>query len=488
LTTKFAPQGFWLQIASGAAQVGDSFLIRPTRNAARDIGMAVSDPRDVALAQGFRTATAVTNSGTGAISGGSVVKTNAPLSAPVALKYEAASNSLTGFPVGSSVLVGTTTYSIASEAQRVPYVAGYNYSFGGTGFTLTGAPSNGDVFIVNPPPGAPTAGNGGLTALFGTPVAAPPAATGSVAPATATSPFRVMAGSNDKFDIAVDGASAVTITLPEGNYTPAALAAEMQVRINAAVALPGVTVTVDVADQLVVTSLNGAGSVALSATSPNLGSGIVAAGAATSTSSMPAAPLTLTYRQADSAAGLPARLTGFPAGTTVTVTLPNGSAREYAINSADGFTDAAAFADHVEFSDGATIEFNGMRFVSSGNPANGDSFTIGPNTSATGDNRNVLAIGAMQLANGLGDGTASFQSAYSRMVSLVGNKTREVDVTLTAQENLVTQGQTAMQSISGVNLDEEAANLMRYQQAYQAAAKMLDMSNKLFDLITGLGR
>jgi flagellar hook-associated protein 1 FlgK len=380
LNSKFSPQGFWLEIDSGAAMVGDSFLIRPTRNAARDISLAVTDPRDLALAQGFRTAAVVTNGGTGKISAGSVVRTDVPLSAPVALAYEASSNSLTGFPVGSTVIVGSTTYTINSAAQRVPFVAGANYSFGGTGFMLAGAPNDADTFVVNPPPAASAPGGA------------------------------------------------------------------------------------------------------------NTGAGTIAAGIVNSASSTPAELVTLNYRQADVGTGLPARLTGFPAGSTVTVRLPNGSTSEYSMNSADGFSDAAAFADFIPFTDGATIEFNGMRFVVSGNPVDGDKFTIGPNTAATGDNRNVLAISALQLANGLGDGTATYQSAYSAMVSLIGNKTRETEVTLTAQENLVKQGNEAMQSVSGVNLDEEAANLMKYQQAYQAAAKMLDLSNKLFDLITGLGR
>ncbi|MDO8933948.1 MAG: flagellar basal body rod C-terminal domain-containing protein, partial [Rhodocyclaceae bacterium] len=149
---------------------------------------------------------------------------------------------------------------------------------------------------------------------------------------------------------------------------------------------------------------------------------------------------------------------------------------------------AANFGDYVDFTSGATISFNGMSFTLSGNPADGDSFTLGPNTSGTGDSRNMEAIGALQSANTLADGTATYQSSYSAMVSMIGNKAREVETTYTAQENLQTQAQTAVNSASGVNLDEEAANLIRYQQAYQASAKILDVSGKLFDLITSLGR
>lgn len=490
LASQFAPQGFSLAIGSGTVATGDSFLIRPTRNAARDMALAVSDPRDVALAMGFRTAASVTNGGTGSISAGSVTQTNAVLSAPVKLTLEDVGGvkSLTGFPVGSAVTLGSTVYNISSTTQRVPYVADGNYSFGGTAFKLSGVPANGDVFIVNPSPGTTTAGNGGLAALFGGAIAASQPAVGTVAPATVTTAFTVVTGSNDTFNVSVDGGAALTVTLTAGSYTPAALAAEVQARINAA-SVPDVTVSVNGANQLsVLSNLGGLGTVAFSASSPNLGTGVVAAGTVAASSSMPAAPISLTYRQADTATGLPARLTGFPVGSTVMVTEANGTAREYTMNSADGFSDVAASSDHIPFTSGATISFNGMSFVIAGAPADGDSFTVGPNTSATGDNRNVLAIGALQLKNSLAEGTATYQSSYSTMVAVVGNKTREVEVTLTAQEKLVTQGETAVQSISGVNLDEEAANLMRFQQAYQAAAKMLDMSNKLFELITSLGR
>jgi flagellar hook-associated protein 1 FlgK len=482
-----APQGFSLSLNAGAASVGDSFLIRPTRYAARDLTVNITDPRAIALAQGFATAATATNAGTATITSGTVTKTNAPLSAPVKLTYDAASNSLVGFPVGSSVLIGSTAYKITSDSQRVPYSPGYNISFGGVGFTLSGTPSDGDSFIVNPPPGAVTAGNNGAAALFGTPVSAGPSATGSLVPATGSTPINIVAGANDKFSISVDGGTATTVTLPPGSYTASALAAQLQTQINTAVAAQGssVAVTLTGTNQLVVTSANGAGSVALSQASPNLGTGVVAAGQVTVTNSLPAAPITLTYHQATTT-GLPVRLTGFPAGSTVTVVNPDGSAKEYQMNTADGFSDPANFSDYVDYTSGSTISVNGMSFSISGAPADGDTFTLAPNSSGTGDNRNVLAMSALQSTNTMADGTATYQTSYAAIVSMVGNKAREIDTTQTAQQNLVTQAQTAVDSASGVNLDEEAANLIRYQQAYQASAKILDISGKLFDLITNL--
>jgi len=74
------------------------------------------------------------------------------------------------------------------------------------------------------------------------------------------------------------------------------------------------------------------------------------------------------------------------------------------------------------------------------------------------------------------------------LVSEVGNKTNEITVESEAQAAVVSQTQQAQQAFSGVNLDEEAANLTRYQQAYQAAAQMITISNTLFQtLLTAMG-
>src|SRR6266581_2038402 len=85
------------------------------------------------------------------------------------------------------------------------------------------------------------------------------------------------------------------------------------------------------------------------------------------------------------------------------------------------------------------------------------------------------------------NGTVTFQSAYAQLVSTVGNKTRELQVTSAAQATVLTQAQQAQQADSGVNLDEEAANLLRYQQAYQAAGKVMQIASTLFDTLLQLG-
>ncbi len=140
-------------------------------------------------------------------------------------------------------------------------------------------------------------------------------------------------------------------------------------------------------------------------------------------------------------------------------------------------------ATNQAYAEGADISFNGYTFQISGSPAAGDIFTIAPNLNGSADNRNALLLGALQTKNTVENGTASYQSAYGQLVSQIGNKTRELEVTSKSQANFLTQIENTIQSTSGVNLDEEAANLMRFQQAYQAASKIIEMSNTLFDSI-----
>ncbi|SEN32048.1 flagellar hook-associated protein FlgK [Nitrosomonas marina] len=139
------------------------------------------------------------------------------------------------------------------------------------------------------------------------------------------------------------------------------------------------------------------------------------------------------------------------------------------------------------FTEGADISFNGWTVQINGQPASGDVFTIKPNLNGSADNRNALQLAGLQTQNTMAGGTASFQEAYGQMVSMVGNKTRELEVTSKAQSNLVTQTEQSIQAISGVNLDEEAANLLRYQHAFQASSKVIEISGTLFDSILRIG-
>jgi flagellar hook-associated protein 1 FlgK len=140
------------------------------------------------------------------------------------------------------------------------------------------------------------------------------------------------------------------------------------------------------------------------------------------------------------------------------------------------------------YTPGDDISFNGWTVKITGAPVAGDVFAVGSNTNATADGRNGLLLAGLQTKNTMSGGTTSYQGAYSQIVSDIGNKTRELEVTSKAQASMVEQTLQTQQSLSGVNMDEEAANLIRYQRAYQAAGKALQIANTMFDTILELGR
>ncbi len=106
-------------------------------------------------------------------------------------------------------------------------------------------------------------------------------------------------------------------------------------------------------------------------------------------------------------------------------------------------------------------------------------------SASSGDNSNALALEDLQKQNRVG-GTATFSQAYASLVGEVGNRTNIVQVNLDAQQGLSDQLTSVQQSQSGVNLDEEAANLIRYQQYYQANAKVIQTGTTILDTLLNL--
>lgn len=109
-----------------------------------------------------------------------------------------------------------------------------------------------------------------------------------------------------------------------------------------------------------------------------------------------------------------------------------------------------------------------------------------------GDNSNGLKLAQLQDAGSVrlvgSNSTRSYTQAFALMVSAVGAKTNELMITSQADATSLESATTAMQSESGVNLDEEAANLLRYQQAYQAAGKLMQIASQMFDVLMQLGQ
>jgi flagellar hook-associated protein 1 FlgK len=155
------------------------------------------------------------------------------------------------------------------------------------------------------------------------------------------------------------------------------------------------------------------------------------------------------------------------------VTIEFTSATTYSINGAGSFT----------YTDGGNIDVNGWRVQITGNPAAGDTFTVSDNTSGSGDNRNALALADALKSPVLNNGTTSLGSAVGEFVGGIGVATRQAQVNRDAQNTVYEESLAAKDAVSGVNLDEEAANLLKYQQAYQAAAQLIRVADTMFQTL-----
>ncbi len=137
----------------------------------------------------------------------------------------------------------------------------------------------------------------------------------------------------------------------------------------------------------------------------------------------------------------------------------------------------------VNYTSGGDLTYNGWTVNITGKPKVGDSFTVDFNAGGFSDNRNALDLIELQVTGTMISGNASYHDAYSELVVSVGNKTSQSEISLEAQNALLGQAKEHRESISGVNLDEEAANLLRFQQAYAAAAQVITIANSVFETL-----
>jgi flagellar hook-associated protein 1 FlgK len=139
----------------------------------------------------------------------------------------------------------------------------------------------------------------------------------------------------------------------------------------------------------------------------------------------------------------------------------------------------------------------GFDFSVSGVPNVGDTFTISFNDGGFNDNRNGLALSAIQteqttrlnpLSSPTGTNSVNFNQSYAQMVSLIGERTSQGRNSEAATGALLAQTTAWYESLSGVSLDEEASNLVRFQQTYAAAARIISTSQTVFDTLLAAAR
>jgi len=125
----------------------------------------------------------------------------------------------------------------------------------------------------------------------------------------------------------------------------------------------------------------------------------------------------------------------------------------------------------------------GYEVTIGGSAISGDIFHVSYNSGGIGDNSNALAMAGIQTQNVINQGTSTLQGAYGLLVSEVGTRTNEAQISLGASQSLLRQTEARIQGISGVNLDEEAAKLIKFQQSYQASAQIIQTASLLFDTL-----
>jgi flagellar hook-associated protein 1 len=160
---------------------------------------------------------------------------------------------------------------------------------------------------------------------------------------------------------------------------------------------------------------------------------------------------------------------------TYTVTFSGANA--YTVTNSSGTSVA-----NGTYTSGNPIDFNGIQLTLTGQPASGDTFTVSPNSASnTGDNSNLYAMINALSASTLDNGTTSVNDAANNIVGQVGVVTQQAQNDATTQQTANQSATTALNNVSGVNLDQQAASMLQYQQAYQAMAEVIQVSGQLFN-------
>ena len=135
------------------------------------------------------------------------------------------------------------------------------------------------------------------------------------------------------------------------------------------------------------------------------------------------------------------------------------------------------------YTPGQTISANGWSMVLDGKPAAGDTFSVGKTAAGSSDNGNASRLAGVEDAKAFNGGTVTLNGALGGLTTQVGSAARAADYSLQAQQAINANAQARRDSTSGVNLDEEAADMLRLQQAYQAASQLISTADTMFQTI-----
>jgi flagellar hook-associated protein 1 FlgK len=155
---------------------------------------------------------------------------------------------------------------------------------------------------------------------------------------------------------------------------------------------------------------------------------------------------------------------------TATVTIQFLTPTTYSVNGSGSFA----------YTPGANLDLNGWRVQISGAPAVGDTFRVERNAGGQADNRNALLMAGLQTRGLLDGGQTGISESFRAAVGELGEASRQAALAREAQEAIAGDARAEVLAVSGVNLDEEASEMLRWQQAYGAAAKVVGVADDMF--------
>ena len=485
-TQTIAVDGFRLVIDPSDLRAGDRYLIQPTRSGARDIARVLDDARDLAFASPVNVSASAGNRGSGVTRPGQVLDIDHPifatpraLSPPLMIRFTSDTSydvldatdparpvdlvpprrNLTYVPgvlnqllpgkLGVTIVAanGANAQSLPASSSTVASLVNVANTIGAETLTLTG--TDPDTGVVLPSlTVAVTAGSSAravadqLSALAGV-------------DASAYTELGITAltdnGAGEPLAIAING------QLFTGGDVASLDALADAISANGTLRGLGITASSDGA-RLILGSIRG----------DDLN--VHVAGDA-------ADGVTLTDASGDTLALNGAGVGQYntvSVGGTVTVSLDPGYRLTSNSSGAGNLFTATPPAARADL---------GLQVEMSGAPRAGDQFLIEFNDDGVSDNRNALALARLQTDRVLADGKTTLFDAYAQLVESVGSRTNEARIQQEAAEGLLAQSVGLREAVSGVNLDEEAANLIKFEHAYNASARVISVARDIFNVL-----
>ncbi len=522
--------GLTLELQSGSFQGGDSFTLQPTRKGANAIKAEISRPEDLAFASPVRTGSDMGNIGNGIISAGEVLS-----------MVDASGNRLPAFSQSGQLsppviirFTSPTTYDVldntdpANPVHLNPPIREQIFVPGRDNFIFSQDPGETRITGQGARLGLPDGRMPMSPVTAATPAQSngypveqmifslPDPITGLTQTRTLTTTASASAAQTAALLNSVPGVSAnafTTATITDINIDPAGFTHPLQISINGE-------------DLLEYTGMNlaqsvpepGPGDINREAfndylaerinSNPNLNNlGIRAVSGANPVTGAPELRLV-----ASSGANLDIRFTASDATpNSISVNDSQGNPNVVLAGVDDALTSdreqsAVTVGGRIDLvlTDGVSLRtapatsqllgdssspafaqssFLGYQVSIKGQPQGGDVFTVDFNTNASNDNRNALKFVALETTATTAGESLSFSEAYGRLVEVVGTKSNLSSINTAASKSLLEQTQSLRDSISGVNLDEEAANLIKFEQMYNANARVISVARELFDTL-----